>query len=72
MNVIKLHGSFNWRSSDGHNVMVVGTEKTAAIARMPLLSWYMDVFKQVLNAGDVRLMIIGYRFGDEHVNATIA
>jgi hypothetical protein len=72
MNVVKLHGSFNWRSPDGHNVMVVGTEKTSVIARMPLLSWYMDVFKQVLNAGDVRLMIIGYGFGDEHINAAIA
>jgi phage-related protein len=72
MNVIKLHGSFNWRSPDGHNVMVVGTEKTAAIAGTPLLSWYIDIFKQVLSAGDVLLMIVGYGFGDEHINAAIA
>jgi hypothetical protein len=72
MNVIKLHGSFNWRSPDGHNVMVVGTEKTAAIAGTPLLSWYFDIFKQVLSAGDVLLMIVGYGFGDEHTNAVIA
>lgn len=72
MNVIKLHGSFNWRSADGRNVMVVGTKKTVQIASMPLLSWYADIFNRVLTAGDVRLMIAGYGFGDEHVNATIA
>lgn len=72
MNVIKLHGSFNWRSPDGGNVMVVGTEKTAKIASMPLLSWYADIFRAVINAGDVRLMIAGYGFADEHINAAIA
>jgi hypothetical protein len=72
MNIIKLHGSFNWRSGNGRNVMVVGTEKTAQITSLPLLSWYADIFKRVLTAGDVRLMIVGYGFGDEHVNATIA
>lgn len=72
MNVIKLHGSFNWRSADGSNLMVVGTEKTAMISVMPLLSWYWEIFRQVLAAGDVRLMIVGYGFGDEHINAAIA
>jgi len=72
MNVIKLHGSFNWRSDDGANMMVVGTDKTAAIASMPLLSWYADIFRAVLGAGDVRLMIVGYGFADEHINAVIA
>lgn len=72
MNVIKLHGSFNWRWPDGANVMVVGTEKTAKIASMPLLSWYADIFRAVVSAGDVRLMIAGYGFADEHINAVIA
>jgi len=49
MNVIKLHGSFNWRSDDGQNLMVVGTDKTAKIAAMPLLTWYAEIFKQVLS-----------------------
>jgi hypothetical protein len=35
MNVIKLHGSFNWRSPAGGDVMVVGTAKTSRIASMP-------------------------------------
>jgi SIR2-like domain len=72
MNVIKLHGSFNWRSADGNNVMVVGTDKTAEIAAHPLLNWYADIFREVLSAGDVRLMIVGYGFADEHINAVIA
>jgi hypothetical protein len=72
MNVIKLHGSFNWRSADGSDVMVVGTEKTEMISAQPLLSWYADIFEQVVSAGDVRLMIAGYGFGDAHINAVIA
>jgi uncharacterized protein len=72
MNVIKLHGSFNWRSADGAHVMVVGTQKTKTIASMPLLNWYADIFRAAISAGDVRLMIVGYGFADEHINAVIA
>lgn len=71
-NVIKLHGSFNWRSADGRNAMVVGTGKADQIGAHPLLSWYWEIFRCVLTAGDVRLMIVGYGFGDEHINAAIA
>jgi hypothetical protein len=38
----------------------------------PLLSWYFDIFRQVLSAGHVRLMTVGYGFADEHVNEVIA
>ncbi len=71
-NVIKLHGSFNWRTTDGQNAMVVGTEKTAQISALPLLAVYWQIFRAVLQAGGVRLMVVGYGFGDEHVNAVIA
>lgn len=67
-NVIKLHGSFNWRNDDGSNLWVVGTQKTAQIAALPLLTWYAEIFKQVLTAGNMRLMVVGYGFGDEHRN----
>jgi hypothetical protein len=70
-NVIKLHGSFNWRTPDARNVLVVGTDKTRQIANFPLLSWYSEIFKAVLFTGDVRLVIVGYGFGDEHINAII-
>jgi hypothetical protein len=71
-NVVKLHGSFNWRTADVRNGLVLGTEKSGQIAASPLLSWYFDIFRKVLSAGDVRLMVVGYGFGDEHVNAAIA
>jgi hypothetical protein len=71
-NVIKLHGSFNWRTPDGRNAMIIGTEKTAQIAAFPLLGLYWQIFRAVLQAGNVRLMAVGYGFGDEHVNAVVA
>jgi len=71
-NVIKLHGSFNWRTADARRALVVGTEKSGQIAASPLLAWYFDIFRTVISAGDVRLMVAGYSFGDEHVNAAIA
>jgi len=36
------------------------------------LEFYQDVFERVLQAGDVQLMVIGYGFGDEHINLLIA
>jgi hypothetical protein len=72
LNVIKLHGSFNWRTAGAQSTMVVGTGKTSQISASPLLAWYFDIFGKVLSAGGVRLMIVGYGFGDAHVNAVIA
>lgn len=72
MNIIKLHGSFNWRAAEGGNVMVVGDGKAAQIQAHPLLAWYRDIFRAALSAGDVRLMIMGYGFADEHINSAIA
>ena len=71
-NVIKLHGAFNWQSSGQDSVMIVGAGKDAQIGNSALLSWYFEIFKRVLSAGDVRLLIVGYSFADEHVNAAIA
>jgi hypothetical protein len=71
-NVIKLHGSFNWRTTGGRNELVIGTDKGDRIAASPLLSWYWEIFKRVLSAGSVRILVVGYGFGDNHVNAAIA
>jgi hypothetical protein len=71
-NVIKLHGSFNWRTADGRNALVVGIGKSGQIAASPLLSWYQDIFRHVLTVGGARLMVVGYGFGDEHINSVIA
>jgi len=71
-NVIKLHGSFNWRTADGRNALVVGTAKTGQIAALKLLAWYHDIFRRVLRAGELRLLIVGYGFAGEHINEVIA
>ena len=71
-NLIKLHGSINWRSSGDSSAMVMGRRKTLTIANIPLLAWYHRVFERVLSAGNVRLMVIGYGWADEHINEVIA
>lgn len=71
-NLIKLHGSINWRSSPDFPSMVMGTRKTLMIGDVPLLAWYHRVFEEVLSDGDVRLLVIGYGWADEHINETIA
>jgi SIR2-like domain len=69
---IKLHGSMNWRTSDGREVMVIGGDKPGQIGREPLLDWYFEIFQRVLSAPRRRLLVIGYGFGDDHVNESIA
>jgi hypothetical protein len=69
---IKLHGSYGWRSADGSNAMVVGGEKEKRIAQEPLLQWYLHLFREVLKGPGCNLLVIGYSFGDEHINEVIA
>ena len=51
--------------------MVIGREKSGLIAREPLLQWYFRLFEEVLSAGDCVLVVIGYGFGDKHINQVI-
>jgi hypothetical protein len=69
---IKLHGSFNWQAPGGSSPIVIGTAKEEQIAGHALLAWYFGVFERVLNSGNVSLMVIGYGFGDDHINRVIA
>ena len=70
---IKLHGSFGWRSQDGSNVMVIGQGKEGMIEKEPLLHWYISLFSEILNyRKSQKLVVIGYGFGDEHINTIIA
>lgn len=71
-NLIKLHGSIKWRSSADSPSMVMGTRKTLMIGDVPLLAWYHQVFEKVLSDGNVRLLVIGYGWADEHINEAIA
>jgi hypothetical protein len=69
---VKLHGSYNWRSADDRDVMVLGHDKSGQIASEPLLSWYWSLFREVLGSARHRLVVIGYSFRDPHVNEVIA
>ncbi len=69
--VFKLHGSTNWRTGDGKHVVVFGTSKAQAIDNNRLLRSYKEIFRQALCQANTRLMVIGYGFGDTHINGVI-
>ena len=68
---VKLHGSFNWLSSVGDHVMVIGTQKDRLIDREELLRYYSFLLARVLKETEI-LCVIGYSFRDEHINETLA
>jgi SIR2-like domain len=67
----KLHGSSGWVTDDGRSLLVVGRDKTGAIAHHPILHWTYERFEDYLRRDDTRLMVIGYGFGDEHINQSL-
>ncbi len=69
---VKLHGSYKWKSSDGSDRMVIGRNKKDQMEKEPILNYYLDCFKKVLSMPDIKLFVIGYGFGDEHINEIIA
>jgi SIR2-like domain len=70
--IVKLHGSHTWLNSQGVPVMVLGINKSQTIAGSWLLTEYQNMFEAALGSGGVRLMVIGYSFGDKHINKIIA
>lgn len=70
---IKLHGSFNWRDSDQQRLIITGQSqsKSQKIKTIGLLNWYWDILRNVLNQGDVKVLIIGYGFKDKHLNEVL-
>jgi hypothetical protein len=72
LHYIKLHGSFNWKRSDGLNLMIIGQDKEKRISEEPLLTCYSTIFECNLNKENVRLLVIGYGFRDDHINKVIA
>jgi hypothetical protein len=67
---IKLHGSYDWFSRLG-NAKVIGKNKPEYIEQEPLLKCYFQLFQDVINEGNKRLLIIGYSFRDEHINKVL-
>lgn len=62
---VKLHGSLGW------DTMVFGTNKFQLLSEEPLLKWYLELFEQALSRPDARILIIGYGFRDDHINARL-
>jgi hypothetical protein len=61
-----------WRPMDsGEPVLIMGSAKTAAIRKQPVLEGYQREFEVRLKQPNTRLMVIGYSFQDEHINTVI-
>jgi hypothetical protein len=71
LHYVKLHGSFGWKSSDGANRLVIGRDKEKQITEEPLLTWYFELFRKLLLHEKRCLFVIGYGFGDHHINKVI-
>ena len=69
--IFKLHGSTNWDDPKGEGLLVLGGNKSEAIGRHQILSWYFEQFRGYLSRDNTQLMVIGYGFGDDHVNSAI-
>ncbi len=68
LHYIKLHGSLGWQSVYGGDKLILGMDKFQDMKQEPLLKWYMSLFEQAIYRKNVRLLIIGYSFGDDHIN----
>lgn len=70
--LVKLHGSSHWRSKiSKYSHMIIGKQKSGLIKQEPLLhSYYEDIFKNILSES-INIWVIGYSFGDEHINSVI-
>lgn len=71
INYIKLHGSMDWRGFN-RQMMIMGSGKASQIENSPLLAWYQDIFRTVVNSGQVRILAQGYSFKDEHINSILS
>jgi len=69
-NIVKLHGSHNWRT-EGGGLLIIGGDKESAIKKSAFLTAYAELFRELLVLEDARLFIIGYGFNDPHINVTI-
>jgi hypothetical protein len=67
----KLHGSSNFRADRSATapLLVMGGNKSSEIDKCELLAWYHSEFKRQLPGS--RVVIIGYSFGDDHINAAL-
>ena len=70
--IYKLHGSYNWFAEpNGERLLVIGGNKTGSIKAFHVLAKYHAEFQTILSRPNTHLMIIGYSFGDAHINCAI-
>jgi hypothetical protein len=67
----KLHGSSNWKDSEGGSLLVIGGKKSREIRSHAVLAWSFEQFRQQLFQPRSRLFVIGYGFRDQHINDVI-
>jgi len=67
---LKLHGSHDWVDKSGY-VLITGGNKETDIGEIPLLGAYLAHFRASICSVHARLMIIGYGFGDRHINSIL-
>lgn len=69
--IYKLHGSSNWTHTDNRPLLIMGDAKVREIGQTPILNWYASEFDRWLSRESSKLMVIGYGFGDDHINEII-
>ena len=68
----KLHGSANWvTDARSGPLLILGGQKSAQLGLHPILTQYQTEFRGYLNRPGVKMMIVGYGFGDDHINDLI-
>ena len=67
---LKLHGSHDWTTNSGY-LLITGGNKETDIGEVPLLTSYLTHFRTSMCNEHARLMIIGYGFGDRHINSAL-
>ncbi len=68
---VKLHGSCNWYYPDGTGRMLLGYGKSKQWKEDPLFNIYRQVFEEVLQHKNRKLLVIGYSFRDKHINEAL-
>jgi hypothetical protein len=58
--IFKLHGSTNWRTAVGDNMLVLGAAKTQLIRNSRLLQSYAEIFEHSLSGPAARLMVVSF------------
>ena len=69
--LVKLHGSTNWSAAPGERILIMGNQKSGPIQSFNVLRRCHEFFSSSLTKPNSKLMVIGYSFQDEHINAEI-